>query len=512
MGEFVFRGWMYDLAREQSPTEAQLGRILERSLSSGYNAVGIYVEHRLAYASVPWVGDAGSLQPEVVRRLTERFRARGLRIIPFLNTLGHMEGFLRVPGGNRFAEVAGRAGSSGDDDFLFCAPLSEQICPSRAECLEFVRGLVADAIEVFSDEWIHLGGDETKQLGSCSRCAERAERIGVGGIYGTHMGELCRQVLEAGRRPCIWGDMLLTHPEAMDYIPPETIIFDWQYETGPRETSRVFRDRGFEVVCCPSVQSYNSGWCFLDATQRNIDEHAEDARELGALGVLVTTWEQIFFSSYESIEPVIFAAGRRLGEGIEWADALVMEGGAGLARAVEILGNRIPAVSSFLGPGTWRQLRDRLVMRGNPFHLWREWRDEACGEVGDRILELCDAATDALASDGKPADGALLLAIELHRVSVAFVRMVEEAFGEFGDGRFESASDGLESAAGVLERLRPGLSDAAGQGGSAKDPARLDRLVEIVRATAKRIEECGRSRSPKASFESVVLPDVSSGA
>ncbi len=91
--EFV--GWMFDVAREQSPSEQFLEDVLSRSGQAGYNAVGLYLEHRFAYPSAPWAAAPGCLTPEVARRLTERFGLQGLRIIPFLNTLGHMEGFLR---------------------------------------------------------------------------------------------------------------------------------------------------------------------------------------------------------------------------------------------------------------------------------------------------------------------------------------------------------------------------------------------------------------------------------
>jgi hypothetical protein len=46
-----FLGWMYDIAREQSPRLDVLTEMLQRSRAAGYNAVGLYLEHRFAYAS-----------------------------------------------------------------------------------------------------------------------------------------------------------------------------------------------------------------------------------------------------------------------------------------------------------------------------------------------------------------------------------------------------------------------------------------------------------------------------
>jgi hypothetical protein len=373
------------------------------------------------------------------------------------------------------------------------------MCPSRPECRDFARGLVADAIDAFTDEWVHLGGDETRQLGTCPRCAERARDVGIGGLYAEYFGELCRWVLARGRRPCLWGDMLLQHHDAIDAIPRETVIFDWQYTHRPADSTRLFRERGFDVVCCPSVQTYNSGWCFLYETEKNIDEHAADARELGALGVMLTTWEFSYFTNYASTLPVIMAGGRRLAQNTEWWDAIRAEGGDAYTNAAGKLGNLIPAASPFLRPGTWRQLRDRLVMRRNPFWLWKAWRGEACGPVGDKLLRLCDTA-DAAAG----ADSPLSFPIELHRVAVEFVRAVDHAAGSFARSSLDGTSMALKTAADALERLRHPLARIAADGGAAADVDRLDRLVSIVRAAAER---CHTTEPIPASFEALAGVD-----
>ncbi|MBA3725960.1 MAG: family 20 glycosylhydrolase, partial [Armatimonadetes bacterium] len=196
-----FIGWMYDIARDQSPREDALREMLERSLKAGYNAVGLYLEHRYAYPSVPWAADEGCMTPELVRRMTAEFRTQGLRVIPFLNVLGHMEGFIRSEGG----QWLGEGPSTG----------SAQMCPSRQECIDFGRKLITDALEAFDDEWVHLGGDETNQLGQCEICAKRAEAIGNAGIYADYFAPLCEWIVSLGKRPCLWGDMLIEHREVL---------------------------------------------------------------------------------------------------------------------------------------------------------------------------------------------------------------------------------------------------------------------------------------------------------
>jgi hypothetical protein len=482
-----FTGWMYDIAREQSPSAELLADWTRRSATAGYNAVGLYLEHRFAYPSAPWAAGPNCLTPEVTKRLIADSRtAGGPRLIPFLNTLGHMEGFIRAEGGQSLAESEPGFGSA-------------QICATRPDCAAFARRLVADILDVFDDEWVHLGGDETNQLGRCPACAERVARIGPGGLYGEYYGPLCRFVLERGRRPCLWGDMLLLHPDALDAIPRETIIFDWQYFSRPRESTKLFRNRGFDVVCCPSVQSYNSGWCFLNDTQRNIDEHAEDARAAGARGVLVTTWECMWFTQYAAILPLILAAGRRLAREEDWPAALAAEGGEPYARAAELLGNGIPAASAFLKPGTWRQLRDRLVIRQNPFYLWRDWRAEACGTPGDEVLRLCADLEPLLAK--APA---LRFPTTLHEVAVAWVRTVEESYQAYRNHQTATCVSSLEEGRGVLKRLQPGLENALASGGSAADLRRLDLLLRKVDQVCERVSALSAAATYRPSFETLI--------
>lgn len=477
---------MLDVAREQSPSTDWLIQVLKRSESAGYGAVGLYLEHRFAYPSAPWAAGPGALSPEAVREAIRS--APGVRLIPFLNTLGHMEGFIRSEGGKWLAEGA----STG----------SQQACPSNPRVVEFARGLIADAMDAFSDEWVHLGGDETWQLGQCAECSQRAEKIGKAGIYGEFYGPLCEWVLDRGRRPCLWADMLIEHPDAIRYIPKQTILFDWHYDKSPVESASQFREMGFDVVCCPAVHTFDSAWCFLDQTQENVDEHAAAAIETDSLGVLVTTWEYSYFTNYESTLPVIYACGRRLSSGADWSDAIRAEGGEEYWKAAEILGNQIPSLSPFLQKRTWRKFRNALIFGQNPFYLWLDWGEEACGSVGDDVIRLCMQVEDLL-----PEEHPLRFPARLYRSGVEWVRVVRDAHDQYRAGDLAAARYTLEQGCSWLEGLRPDLERIAAGGGSSADVRRLRMLVEKVRNVSAKIGEVEATHQGVAhlpSFERLV--------
>src|ERR1044072_1783718 len=139
------RMWMYDLAREQSPTLEHLRRFCDSTLESGYNAIGLYLEHRFAYASTPWAHARGALEPETVQQLQRE--SPQLQIIPFVNLLGHFEGMLYTEYGNRFREARFRG---------------MQACPSNPEFVTLAKGLIDDVLATFKSHIVHIGGDETQ--------------------------------------------------------------------------------------------------------------------------------------------------------------------------------------------------------------------------------------------------------------------------------------------------------------------------------------------------------------
>jgi len=253
------------------------------------------------------------------------------------------------------------------------------------------------------------------------------------------------------------------------------------------------------VVCCPSVQSYNSGWCFLDETQRNIDQHAEDAAASGALGVCVTTWEFTYFSQAASIIPLVMAAGLRLSRDLEWSRAIRRAGGTGYAIAAKFLGRRIPAAADFLRPGTWRTLRDRLVIRQNPFLLWRDWRQEACGEKGGQVLRLSEMLLPYVA-----ADAPLRFPLLLHRAAVLWVRRVEQAAESYAQRHFARCAERIRDGMSVLSELRAELVRIAEGGGSSADPHRLDRLLTKAHNVMDRVTRlAGTNPAILPSFETI---------
>lgn len=364
---------MIDLAREQSPTLDHLYQFASIAQEAGYDAIGLYLEHRFAFECTPWSHGKGAITPDQIKHLQSEFPS--LQIIPFLNLLGHFEGFLYTEEGRPYREE------------LFSGL---QACASNPTFVELCHKLIDETIEVFPSQIIHIGGDETAQLGKCATCRERMAGQAEdekAWLYREHFAPLIQRVVDHGRRPAVWGDMFLEHPDALKTIPPQTLIFDWQYQNGVKETAPKFA--GFDVIACPTITVYSAAWMHLKRTEHNVRECAKDAHEMGLAGFCLTTWEQTLFSSYDSIFPAVEWASEvaknpdypgslvdAFGETSDWAETVGVE--------LEQMGG------AWASSGHRHKLKVRLLLMANPFLAWLHHRDEVQNGRGKELLAIIE--------------------------------------------------------------------------------------------------------------------------
>lgn len=483
--------WTYDIAREQSVNLGTLYPLANLSLEAGYNALGLYCEHRFASPCAPWAHGKGCLTPEMVSSLRAEFPS--LRLIPFLNLLGHMEGFLYTERGHGYAEERFNG---------------MQACPSNRRFVGFCQELVDDALSVFSDEVIHLGGDEAAQLGACPICKAQmdGEDHGKAKLYGEHFGPLCERVVAAGRRPAIWGDMLLEHPEVAAYLPKSTLIFDWQYFGGLSDSTPKLQAMGFEVVGCPSIQTYNAAWCHLRESEDNIVKVYEDCQQMGLPGICLTTWECGLFGAYDSIFELIEGSGKLFSGSYKGKAPLldVHEEGSDNWHWSRLMGDNLAECGGIFAHSTRRSsLKSRLMLMANPFLLWLHHRDELCGEVGRNALRVLDEA-ESYATKEWQKDVCSFV-----RHGIEFTRIAEEAHTCYAEGSPEAAITKLSIARQIFDHLGQIARRASNRiGGSLADVERAAIAKEHVERVIVRVRKYGDANlGYLPSFEHLTHPN-----
>ena len=498
------RMWTYDIAREQCPDLQYLRKLCKLSLDNGYNALGLYLEHRFAYPSAPWAAGKEALTPDVIEAIQTEFPT--LQIVPFINLLGHFEGFIYTEQGAMLAKdkFRGMQANPSDQDF-------------QALC----RKLIDDTIAIFRSNLIHIGGDETQQLGDSDE--EKSKN------YAEHFGPLAQYVIDKGRTPGVWGDMFFEHREALDAMPNETIVFDWQYFRSPEHTSKLFRDKGFRTIFCPTIFTYNSIWCHLPQSERNVREHAEAAARLNAEGVCVTTWECGLFGNYNTILPCIEASGQILSNAEPGKDQAFPLENATLAEDIAIyqdtngaehflraylkhsetdeewarlLGCELPTHGGQWGfSGIRSGIKCRMFLNSNPFLFWLR--------NSNSILLHADAARSI-------ADRALAFSTnadqrgicQLITRSVEFVVHVQNARTSYSMGHPGDSINILSPCRQIFDEMEKiAIANHINSCGSQADAFRCKAAKRHVEEVIHRIKQYGNgSLGYLPSFESLTHP------
>ena len=462
--------WMLDLAREQSPTLDHLYQYAMVAQDAGYDALGLYLEHRFAFECTPWSHGQGCVTPAMIQNLQSEFPS--LQIVPFINLLGHFEGFLYTEEGRPYREE------------LFTGL---QACPSNPDFIKLCQQIIDETVRVFKSDLIHIGGDETYQLGRCDKCQSRMEGQSddpKAWLYGEHFAPLAQRVVEHGRRPGVWGDMFLEHPGALQSMPENTLIFDWQYQGGVAETSNKFP--GFEVVACPALHVYNAIWMHTGLTEENVRAVARDTHDMGLYGAALTTWEAGLFGAFDTQFPAIKWAAEvfdnpsnepslieAYGESSEWARLMGVE--------LEKLGG------VFKGTKLRNQLKVRLLLYGNPFLAWMHHGTELGGDTGMDALAIIEKAIKVA------PDEATKNASFFARSAVEAVRIMNEAHKHYARREADAAISKLTPLRHLFDTLEKLAKQNVERIGSSRaDIERCRAAKRHVEIVMQRIRDYGR--------------------
>lgn len=280
------RAVQLDLARQKESVEFCCN-FISRSADAGYNTVVLYLEDRVKTASYPYLSDEESYSPEEIRRIIESAAAKSVDLVPVVSPLGHTERFLRHPGLRRFAEARSGVGRFGPREHF------DVFCLNDPEARAWMERYITEVASLFPGRNLHLGFDETFDLGFCDRCRPEMERDGLGRLFLKHVLWAHGLSGRLGKRMWMWDDFFAFFPEVLSEVPRDILMCTWNYDgslerTGPRNNfgGRCRRDilaeygrLGFDAVVCPYHRIGNF---------RGLADYAASRR---TVGFLVTMWE-----------------------------------------------------------------------------------------------------------------------------------------------------------------------------------------------------------------------------
>jgi hexosaminidase len=203
---------------------------------------------------------------EEIQDIQEYAHRRHIIVVPEIETPGHVSSLLSAypqfgcTGGPY--EVQDRWG-------IF----EEVLCVGNDQVLEFLEDAISQIATLFTDPYIHIGGDECPHTAweRCPKCQKRMREEGLTKekeLQSWMTSKICAMVSKAGKRSIGW-DEVLEGTESLG-LPKDLIVMSWRGVAGGIEAS----GRGHDVIMCPNTEG-----CYFDY------QHTDDPEEIGNLGV-----------------------------------------------------------------------------------------------------------------------------------------------------------------------------------------------------------------------------------
>jgi hypothetical protein len=309
--ELAVRGYMLDVSRDRVPTRATLERLVDLLARLRMNHLELYVEHTFAYAGHEEVWrDASPLTPDDLRWLDALCAGRGIELAANQNCFGHMERWLR------HARYRERAEAPEGFELPGLGRRPPAVLAPTPENAAFALGLVRELMQNLKSRRVHIGCDETFELGRGKSRAD-VEARGRGRVYLDHLIRLMEPLRAEGCEVLFWGDIVRAHAELVPELPREGLVaLAWHYEApldpaslpdAVREIAarfgmtdevlrgfsgvvRPFAEAGRPFWVCPGTSSWNSLVGRWPNARANCLDAAEQGAARGAQGFLLTDW------------------------------------------------------------------------------------------------------------------------------------------------------------------------------------------------------------------------------
>jgi hypothetical protein len=284
------RGLMLDAARlVESPDYYR--RFLDFCVEWGINAVIFRLADdqgcALRFRSQPeLLTHPNALTPEEAQALASYAAARGIELIPEIESLGHSLYITRAP---EHADL--------DDQSPDGHSWANALIPLHPKTMQLIGDLYAEAAELFPGRYLHAGCDETNWGGSAFS-QELLKTRTKAQVWGDYLNALNTIVRGLGREMIVWDDMVLQHePAILDHLDRDIILHDWEYAgTDPAPvTARLAlaREKGFHMIGGPALHWCKWGPRVGTAQLANLDAYADVFRADGdpaSVGVIATNW------------------------------------------------------------------------------------------------------------------------------------------------------------------------------------------------------------------------------
>ena len=286
--DMLYRGYYFDQTRGRVLKLEELKKIADRMCRYKLNQLQLYVEHTYLFRdfSEMW-RDQTPLTAEEILEFDRYCRERHIELVPSLASFGHLCELLSTRTYGELCEME----NSWQAPFSFLNRMRyHTINVSDDRSLPLIKSMITEYMSLFSSDKFNLCADETFCLGKYKSRALAEER-GVHRLYVDYVKELAEFLVDKGKIPMFWGDIIWKSPELLKELPESMICLNWGYAPDQRENeTAAIAGAGATQYLCPGVCGWNQWANLIEDSYKNITRMCGYAKKYHGIGILNTDW------------------------------------------------------------------------------------------------------------------------------------------------------------------------------------------------------------------------------
>jgi len=272
-----YRGMSDDLSRGPIATLDYQKQQIRTFAAYKLNVYSPYFENTLQYSSNPIAAQpGGAMRLDDLKQLIAYAKPYHIMIVPEQESFGHLHNLLNREIYSGLAET----------------PHGSVLAPGDPDAIPLIQQWFKEIAEVTPGPFLHIGADETFELGK-GRTRKEVQRRGLGPVYIDFLTKMDQALKPLHKQLLFWGDVATNEPELVTKLPKDMIAVPWVYDPEPAGFDRYilpFQKAGMETWVAPSVNNWNRIYPDTMRGLLDIQGFVRDGQRLGSTGTLNTAW------------------------------------------------------------------------------------------------------------------------------------------------------------------------------------------------------------------------------
>ncbi len=215
------------------------------------------------------------MSPADVAELVRYAAQYHVTVVPEQEAFGHLHHVLKYEQFSSLAET----------------PHGHVLSPVQPGSLALIKDWFTQIAQQFPSPWVHIGADETNELGK-GQTKDLVAQRGLDQVYVDFLRQIHDAIQPTGKRILFWGDLAWHNPDLLAALPKDMIGVPWVYDAKPDFDKYIqpFNRAGMEVWVAPGVNNWRRVYPDSNIALVNIQHFVRDGQRLGAKGMLNTVW------------------------------------------------------------------------------------------------------------------------------------------------------------------------------------------------------------------------------